>query len=481
MLVDGSKQTVAEQLERIGPFQFLSGQGDGGWTISTVAGTAQRRPPLPGFHGSILNEDEAQIENLRQGGRRGPYGYQPGRELMADLTQLRAEIDEGLRTRRFLDYWESSEWASEATPVVDAIRDALAASPSAELLGLIERAVGHVIKVILRADDSNGEIGGLAAELLESHGLACDAGVADPVKLARWMVRFTVDDQDFFVLDPKRYADALGETGLAVYRKEIDRRRREGEQPFALRYVDERLAVLDGDVDKIIRLLGGNLTSPYQFIQVTEAMVELGRDDDALAWAQRGIAETGGWQVAQLYDLAAGVYVRRGALGEVVALRWDQHRRMTSSTTYALLREAAEATGGWESERSSARSVLEAKDLGGLVDALLADGEPEAAWRVADDQPDWDPGRRRWKRLAESRESSHPADAMAVYFKLADFELETTGRSSYTRAAALLKKARRAADAAGRRGEFSEHLVALREQFRKRPALLEILDRSALR
>jgi hypothetical protein len=365
---------------------------------------------------------------------------------MADLTQLRADIDESLRTRRFLDCWESSEWASEATPVVDAIRDALAASPSAELLGLIQRAVGHVIKVILGAADSNGEIGGLAAELLEFHGLACDAGVADPVKLARWMVRFTVDDQDFFVLDPKRYSDALGETGLAVYRKEIDRRRRAGEQPFALRYVDERLAVLDGDVDKIIRLLGGNLTSPYQFIQVTEAMVELGRDDDALAWAQRGIAETGGWQVAQLYDLAAGVYVRRGALGEVVALRWDQHRRMTSSTTYALLREAAEATGGWDPERSSARSVLEAEDLGGLVDALLADGETEAAWRVADDHPDWNPGRRRWKRLAESRESSHPADAMAVYFKLADFELETTGRSSYTRAAALLKKARRAAD-----------------------------------
>jgi uncharacterized Zn finger protein len=373
---------------------------------------------------------------------------------VADLIQLRTDIDEGLRTRRFLDYWESSEWADEATPVVEEIRVALAASPSAELLGLIERAIGHVVKVILRADDSNGEIGGLIAELLEFHGLACDAGVADPVKLARWMVRFTVDDQDFFVLDPKRYADALGETGLAVYRKEIDRRRRAGEQPFALRYADERLAVLDGDVDKIIRLLGGNLTSPYQFIQVTEAMVELGRDDDALAWAQRGIAETDGWQVAQLYDLAAGVYFRRGALAEVVALRWEQHRRMTSSNTYARLREAAEATGIWDSERSSARSVLGAGDLGGLVDALLADGEPEAAWMVADDHPDWDPGRRRWKRLAESRESSHPADAMAVYFTLADFELETTGRSSYTRAAALLKKARRAADAAGRREEF---------------------------
>ncbi len=402
------------------------------------------------------------------------------RRVGVDLTQLRAEIDTSLRTRRFLDYWESSEWADEATPTVEAIGDALAASPSTELLGLIERAVGHAVKVILRADDSNGEIGSLIAELLELHGMACDAGVADSGKLARWMVRFTVDDQDFFVLDPKRYALALGETGLAVYRKEIDRRRRAGEQSFALSCVDQRMAVLDGDVDKIIRLLGGNLTSPYQFIQVTEAMVELGRDDDALAWAQRGIAETNGWQVAQLYDLAVGTYLRRGALGLVASLRREQHRRMTSSTTYALLREAAEATGIWELERAAARSVLEAEDLGGLADALLDDGEPAAAWRVTEEYPDWDPGQRRWKRLAESREPSHPGDAMTVYLKLADTELKTTGRAAYTRAATLLKKARRAADAAGRRTEWSDHVVALRERFRKRPALIEILDRSAL-
>jgi uncharacterized Zn finger protein len=398
-----------------------------------------------------------------------------------DLTQLRTEVDTRLRTPRFLDYWESSEWARAATPVVAAIGDLLAVSPSAELLGLIERAIGHVVKVILRADDSNGEIGGLVAALLEFHVLVCDSGVADPVKLARWMVRFTFDEQDFVVLDPKRYAGALGETGLAVYRKEIDRRRRAGEQPFALRYADERLAVLEGDVDKIIRLLGGDLTSPYQFIQVTEAMVELGRDDDALSWAQRGIAESGGWQVAQLYDLAAAAFLRRGAPGEVVRLRWEEHRRMTSSTTYALLRQAAETTGVWDSERSSARSVLEAEDLGGLVDALLVDQEPAAAWRVTEDHPGWDPGQRRWKRLAESREPTHPADAMVVYCRLAEVELETTGRTAYTRAAVLLREARRAADAAGRRQQFSEHVAALREQFRKRPALIEILDRSALR
>ena len=269
-------------------------------------------------------------------------------QVSINLNELRNAVDAGLRTRRYLDYWESSEWADTASPIVDAFGGFVANSPSQELVELIQRAVGYMVKVILHADDSNGEIGGLISDLLEFHGVACDAGVADPVKLARWMVRFTIDDQDFFVLDPKRYANALGETGLTAYRKEVGRRREAGKTVFALRYIDERLAVLDGDVERVVELLGGDQTRPYQFIQVTEAMVELDRDADALTWAQRGIADTDGWQVAQLYDLAAGVYIRRNAPEEVVSLRREQHFRMTSATTYSLLREAAEATGQWD-------------------------------------------------------------------------------------------------------------------------------------
>ena len=105
-------------------------------------------------------------------------------------------------------------------------------------------------------------------------------------------------------------------------------------------------------------------------------------------------------------------------------------------------------------KRAVARAELEAQDLGGLVDALLADAEPEAAWRVTEVNPDWDPGERRWKRLAKTREESHPAQAMAVYLGLADIELEHTGRAYYQRAVPLLGKAQRAADAAGRQRAF---------------------------
>ncbi len=102
-----------------------------------------------------------------------------------DLAQLRTEIDRALRTGRFLGYRESAGWVMKASPIVEEIRDAVVTSPSAELVALIERAVARVVKVILKADDSDGAIGDLARELLDLHAKACDVEVADPLKLAR--------------------------------------------------------------------------------------------------------------------------------------------------------------------------------------------------------------------------------------------------------------------------------------------------------
>src|SRR3954451_6488878 len=147
----------------------------------------------------------------------------------------RAGGDRGLRTRRFLDYGESAGWARAAQPIVAELENAVEAAPTRELVELLQRAVGHVVKVIMHADDSDGLIGDLARELLALHARACDAGVAEPVELAAGMVRFGVGDQDFFELDPVRYASALGETGLGAYRDAVDARR--ACDSFAVRYV----------------------------------------------------------------------------------------------------------------------------------------------------------------------------------------------------------------------------------------------------
>ena len=95
----------------------------------------------------------------------------------------------------------------------------------------------------------------------------------------------------------------MGEKGLVVYRREaakrsdpadvtVDRSPLLGDMDagfpsFAARYAAERLAIIDRDVDRLVELLGGDLSSPHQFARVAEAMVELGRTDEALAWARR--------------------------------------------------------------------------------------------------------------------------------------------------------------------------------------------------
>jgi hypothetical protein len=396
-----------------------------------------------------------------------------------DLAQLRAEVDRGLRTRRFLGYRDSAGWARAARPIVAELGNAVASSPSRALVELLQRAVGHVVKVIMHADDSDGLIGDLARDLLALHARACDAGVADPVELAGWMVRFGFVDQDFFEVDPVRYASALGEDGLAAYRDAVGARS-DGDS-FAVRYARERLAILEGDVDALVKLLGGDLTSPYQFIRVAEAMGELGLDDETLAWSTRGIAQTSGWQTSKLYDLACGVHASLEQPLEVLALRRAQHERMPSSSTYRALRTAAEALDAWPLEQEAARATLQRADPRGFVDALLGDGEPRLAWSAAAAAPQDALGSDLWLRLAESSERDRPADALAVYQRIAGDVLEKADRRAYRSAARILQRAQAAAQAAGEFDAFGDYLTRLREQHRRRPTLITILDKANLR
>jgi hypothetical protein len=397
----------------------------------------------------------------------------------AGLAQLRAEVDCGLRTRRFLSYRETGAWARSARPIVAELDTAVDEAPSPELVELLQRAVGHVVKVIHHADDSNGTIGDLARHLLGLHARACDAGVADPVKLAKWMVKFRFTDQDFFEADPVRYAGALGEVGLAAYRSAVAEY--DGADSFAVRYARERLAILDGDVEQIVSQLGGDLSTPYHFIRIAEAMAELGLHDEVLVWATRGIERTSGWQVAQLYGLASAAHTHREEPLEVLALRRMQHERMPSTSTYRLLRDAAEALDAWPVEQGAARATLQQADVRAFVEVLLGDGETELAWSIAAVAARGAVGSDLWLRLAEAREPEHPADALPVYERLADEQLERAERRAYRSAAWLLKRSQAAAQAAGISNEFGEHLARLRDQHRRRPSLIAILDKAGLR
>ena len=113
-----------------------------------------------------------------------------------------------------------------------------------------------------------------------------------------------------------------------------------------------------------------------------------------------------------------------------------------SLSTYGALRTAADAIDAWPLERDAARAALPRTDLRALVDALLSDSDSSLAWDTAAAAQSDEIGADLWLRLAESREAEAPADAVAVYERVADEVLERADRRAYAAAVRILKRAR---------------------------------------
>ena len=100
-----------------------------------------------------------------------------------------------------------------------------------------------------------------------------------------------------------RYADVLGDAGLARYRELADQRwatvpalgpgqdtRGRYGTRFRITRIMETLAELSGSLADQIAVRERDLASGYSFLQIAELCHSHGDDDAALEWAQRGNA-----------------------------------------------------------------------------------------------------------------------------------------------------------------------------------------------
>jgi uncharacterized Zn finger protein len=83
--------------------------------------------------------------------------------------------------------------------------------------------------------------------------------------------------------------------------------------------------------------------------------------------------------------------------------------------------------------------------------------------------------------VSRGSSTERPADALAVYQRIVGEVLETADRRAYRSAARILQRAQAVAQAAGEFDAFGEYLTRVREQHRRRPTLIAILDKANLR
>ena len=111
-----------------------------------------------------------------------------------------------------------------------------------------------------------------------------------------------------------------------------------------------------------------------------------------------------------------------------------------------------------------------------LVDALLDDGDLDAAWAAAKDAAT-EP---QWLRLADASINSRPADALTVYTGTIGVLKTQTGDDNYRRIASLLLSTRACHQALGTTDEFRRYVAALRAEQKRKRNLMKILDQNGL-
>ncbi|MFJ9815691.1 SWIM zinc finger domain-containing protein [Streptomyces sp. NPDC101151] len=412
-----------------------------------------------------------------------------------DLVEVGARIRELLDTAPFarygyVEYADAHAYGEQASQAVSAIAALIAAGRATDAISLSREAMRLLGEAQDAIDDSDGHLGRIGAALAETHLDACRAARPDPNETARWLVGHLLSDLDDLTgIDPLDYEDVLGVQGVSRVRELAAAAWRRNRTGWAEKYLMERLAKAEGDVDGWVAVHAADLAPDGStHLSVARELDTAGRPDEALRWAERGIEETPDDVTPDiaLIDYLCDRYTRADRLFDAVALRRTQFAARRSLVAYQQLRTAARAAGCWQAEREPALVLLRA-DAGQrqrswnggpvLVDALLDDGDIDAAWRAAVESRAHD---RQWLALADRARVVRSADALGVYLRLAEPLMKQTGNAVYDQLTGLLLSMRDCHRRLGTEDEFTAYLAALRAGQKRKRNLMRLLDQHGL-
>ncbi|MGZ3142688.1 SWIM zinc finger family protein [Lentzea chajnantorensis] len=405
-----------------------------------------------------------------------------------DDQDIRNRLERAIDIPDYVEYAEAYGYFLHVGEALDEVERLIGAGFADAAITLAEYALELLESSGEHVDDSDGGLSEAIARAEEIHLAACEAGSPDPVELAERLFTRAVDSEYevFFGALPE-YEEVLGAAGTARYRELVEKAwqelppKRPGDhnaRRFVITHLMEDLAESSGGADRLVEVLARDVTSAYDVLRVAERLCADGRDDEALTWLERGLADFE--PDRRLRALAAEIHVRAGRRDQAGEVLWAEFTERPAQESYLALRHAtAEGFAPW---RGRALAFLAetppattpwSPGRSTLVEILLADGEIDAAWQAAVDGGCSDG---LWLRLARARAADHPADAAPVLLRAADQAIELRNRDSYRAAARLLAEAQALFDRCDRDGDFRDHMAALRHAHRTKWALRQELD-----
>lgn len=415
-------------------------------------------------------------------------------------SELKKLVTEMTRVQGFLDYQEMPDFARR----IHALIDTLSESHGAELMGLSEYAVERLYKALETCDDSDGYMTELIERLVELHVRASLEAKPEPTAFAAWLFHAQIDDDWGTWPGPEAYQEVLGANGLAAYtqlaRAAWDKlpTRQPGnmardDNRYCLTRIMESLARIDGRPEAMADILAKDLSSSYAFLRIAEVFHNARRHDEALDWAERGLAAFPKMPDGRLQDFLVDEYFRRGRKDAAMDIAWRQFSgRRGGADEYKKLIARSQRTDAPEVWRRRALASLrdealrqhaEYQPLFGtrpahpnfttLVEALLWDKDLENALTEARSGLC---DARTLVHLARALSETQPDAAISLYKRAIHPIADLKTNSAYAEAADIARAVGKLLKAANRAKEFGDWLAEVRLAHKPKRNFMKLLD-----
>jgi uncharacterized Zn finger protein len=416
-----------------------------------------------------------------------------------DLSLYRAAFARAAATGGYVHYREAYAYVSGLSRVHGLYQELLEGGAAHEVVTLTEEAYAALETAYEEVDDSDGMLSMVVGDFLELHHAACLVARPEPVALARKLFAWEVSSGfGFFDGAQHSYADVLGEAGRAEYRR-LAQEAWEAPRRGDLDTVDWRRRMIarmlegfardDGDVDAVVAIKADNLSSSSAYLEIAQVLAEAGREEDAIGWAERGVAAFSDDRDDRLVRFLANLYQQHENHEAAMAIIWRLFVARPYLPVYQLLEEHATRANAWPHWRAQAWELLQTSMASGpanvgerpweppagseAVRILQWEGDPDAAWDMAcahgctEDL---------WVELANQRAVAHPEESLTIYRRQVERVLTVTNQQAYERAIGVLRAIIPLMNRLERGNELGAYLASLRETYRRKRNFIKLLD-----
>lgn len=418
------------------------------------------------------------------------------------VCELRLLIDDVTTVDGFIDWRSGHRFADPLDQAVDTLAELLTPDRAGALVELAQYAIEQSEAALESVDDSDGLVGDVLCRLGALHLQACKLARPNVETLAGDLFRLeTTLPMGVCSFSALTYKDALGKKGLQHYRvlaqTQWDALAPVGSTSgfdhdrFKITRVMEDLARAGGDVDALVAIKSRDLRHAYAYLTIAQILAENKRHDEALQWAERGVAAHPIRTDNRLRDFLVAAYLKRKRPDAALQLTWVQFEEQPGLANFQKLHTVAGKLGVWSAQRERALRCLNAAiardanqtsrwqpktsvpDTSRLLAIALWEGDLYAGWAATQSGQCQQSLR---ISLAKALGPTRAQDAIALYRQVVPEIVGLTNNDAYASAVRLLKDVQTLMQGQGEVPQFAAYVVELRQAFKAKRNFIKLLD-----